>query len=356
MNRRDFLKILALSAWAPGAIPAATIPNELGTDEWPPIARRNQAKFAEIGERLVSGLPRIGIVAAGSGACGILGQLQDMPYLARRVVIDTSPFALYRTMADHYVWVGRTEDKATDPNTVRFQAKAAKSEICDAIQGLDLIWLVSSLGSSAGTGIAPIVADVARELGIPVIAASITPFSFEGARRNQVARAGLNAITRRVAASIELPNETFAANADDELLNIVLGRAGNDFEHLYRATSSVFSQQGLIGVDLEDFWAVTAGGRGLVAFGLGTGNAQDALGDAFAAATNHVLLGAERLRRAKGVFVAIQLKSGSGAMSAINKIMQSMTSIHDPDTLLVYGAVIDSTLTTDAYVSILAAL
>lgn len=354
MNRREFLKLMALAGGASAAMPAAAILNSLHGE----ALSLNGADFAVLGDASASGFPRIGIVSVGSGACGLLRQWQGgLPYLARSVAIDTNPFVLSRSGANHAVRVGQSADKITDPRTLRLQAKAAKQEIRDALTGLDLVWLVSTLGGTAGTGIAPIVADEAKALGIPVIAASITPFDFEGPRRNQIAQAGLGAINRRVTASIELPNEAFDADDEDALLETVLGNANAEFLHLYRNVSSVMSQEGLIGVDLEDFRAVMAQGNGLVAFGHGQGDGQTCANTAFSAATNHQLLGVERLQNAKGVFVAIHLKSGSQAMNTIQGVMQSMSAVlTDPQVLVIHSAVVEPNLAGDVRVSILAAL
>lgn len=354
MNRREFLRLMALAGGASAAMPAAAILNPLHGE----ALSLNGADFAVLGDASASGFPRIGIVSVGSGACGLLRQWQGgLPYLARSVAIDTNPFVLARSGASHAVRVGQSADKITDPKTLRMQAKAAKSAIRDTLTGLDLVWLVSTLGGTAGTGIAPIVADEAKALGIPVIAASITPFDFEGPRRNQIAQAGLSAINRRVTASIELPNEAFDTDDEDALLETVLGNANGEFLHLYRNVSSVLSQQGLIGVDIEDFRAVMAQGKGLVAFGHGQGDGLPGANTAFSAAANHQLLGVERLQNAKGVFVAIHLKSGSQPMNTIKGVMQSMSAvITDPQALMIYGAVIEPDLPSDLSISILAAL
>ena len=354
MNRREFLRLMALAGGASAAMPAAAILNPLHGE----ALSLNGADFAVLGDASASGFPRIGIVSVGSGACGLLRQWQGgLPYLARSVAIDTNPFVLARSGASHAVRVGQSADKITDPKTLRMQAKAAKSAIRDTLTGLDLVWLVSTLGGSAGTGIAPIVADEAKALGIPVIAASITPFDFEGPRRNQIAQAGLSAINRRVTASIELPNEAFDTDDEDALLETVLNNANGEFLHLYRNVSSVLSQQGLIGVDIEDFRAVMALGKGLVAFGHGQGDGLPGANTAFSAAVNHQLLGVERLQNAKGVFVAIHLKSGSQAMNTIKGVMQSMSAmITDPQALMIYGAVIEPDLPSDISISIMAAL
>lgn len=354
MNRREFLRLMALAGGASAAMPAAAILNTLH-GEAPSLSRSD---FALPEDASASGFPRIGIVCVGSGACGLLRQWQGgLPYLARSVAIDTNPFVLGRTGANHAVRVGQSADKASDSKTLRLQAKAAKSEIRETLMGLDLVWMVSTLGGTAGTGIAPIVADEAKALGIPVIAASITPFDFEGPRRNQIAQAGLGAINRRVTASIELPNEAFGTDDEDALLETVLNNANQEFLHLYRNVSSVLSQQGLIGVDLEDFRAVMARGMGLVAFGQGQGDRLPGANSAFSAAVNHQLLGVERLQRAKGAFVAIHLKSGSQAMNTIQGVMQSMsTAVTNPQALMIYGAVIEPDLPSDISISIMVAL
>ena len=353
MNRREFLKMLALSAGASAALPAAAAWDKFGVEALP------RKSLACAGDLMVNGgAPAIGMVAVGSGACGILRNWpENSPALQRRVAIDTSPFVLHRTQADRSVRVGQAAEKISDPKTLRLQARAAQAEIRDAVAGLDLIWLLSSQGGNAGTGIAPIVAEVAGALAIPVIAVSVTPFAFEGERRSQVARAGLNAITRRVMASIELPNEAYVTDDDDETLDAVLLRVTSDIEQLYRATTLVLGPQGLIGVDLADIRAVTARAQGALAIGHGAGSGPDALRTAFSAAANHRLLGENRLLQARGAFVAVQLKSGSEPMSKISELMQAMSlAVNDPATLLIYGLAVEPDLPSDVRISIMAAL
>ena len=353
MNRREFLKVLALSAGASAALPAVAAWDKFGFEAWPYKAP------VYAGDLMVNGgIPNIGMVAVGSGACGMLRNWWgNLPELKRSVAIDTSPFVLHRTQADRSVRVGQATDKITDPKALRFQARAAQAAIREAVAGLDLIWLLSSLGGNAGTGIAPIVADVARELAIPVIAVSVTPFAFEGDRRAQVARAGLNAITRRVIASIELPNEAYVTDDDDETLDMVLGHVSSDIEQLYHATNLVLSRQGLIGVDLADIQAVTGKAQRALAIGHGAGSGADGVRMAFSVAANHRLLGNDRLPQAKGAFVAVRLKSGREAMGRVGELMQVMNGlVNDPAALLVYGLAVEPDLPSDVQVSIMAAL
>jgi len=353
VNRRQFLQVVA--SFGAGALSPATIAGSLAANQPPaePIRRPITRTQDPAGSPAP---PRIGIVAVGSAGCGVLSHLHgQLPHLAQSIAVDTSPFALYRTLADHYVWIGRTSDNATDPNTVRLQAKAAQGEIAEALQGLDLLFLVSGLGGAAGTGIAPVVADVARDQGILTIAAPITPFAFEGMRRNQVARAGLNALARRTQATVELANEALAANADDEPISVVLERATTTFAQLYRGIACVFSREGLVGVDQEDLRAALGRGRGGACFGHGSAAGTDCLMAAWQGALSHGLLGRERLRQARGVFVSIQAGPAQLTTQGLGSVMATMAAAA-PDALTIYGAVPAPELGTRASVSLLAAL
>lgn len=355
MNRRKFLRLMALTGGASAAMPAAAILNRV-PGEAPSLGSPDLALPGDVS---AVGFPRIGIVFVGSGACGLLRQWQGtLPYLARSVAIGTDPFALSHTGANQAVRVGQSADRITDPRMLRLQAKAAKQEIRDALMGLDLVWLVSTLGGVAGTGIAPIAADEAKALGIPVIAVSITPFNFEGPIRTGVAQAGLDAINPRVTASIELPNEVFITKIKKKgRPKTFFDNANRELLDLYRNVSSVLSQQGLIGANFEDFLAVMARGMELVTFGQGRGNGRFGANTAFTAAVNHQLLGVERLQGAKGAFVAIHLKSGSQAMNTIQTVMRSMSAaVTDPQALIIYGAAIEPKLPNDISISIMAAL
>lgn len=343
MNRRELLRMsLALKAGSAVMLPVNANPLPTPERQWPLPFNFKDEKHAPSFDAPAFGITKVGIVFAGSAACGFLTQLHGrLPYLSRSVVIDTSLPALQRALADRYVWVGRSDEKATDCQTVRLQAMAVKSEIRDAIRGLDLIWMVSSLGGAAGTGIAPVVADVANEIGVTVVAASTTPFDFEGTSRNQIAQAGLKAIARRVQGSVELPNQVFAANAPDELMVSILDRAAAKFGQLYRGTSTVLCQQGLIGVDLEDIQAVLAQGSGLVVFGHGSG---DSLTEAYRSAVNDELLGSVRLHQAKGVFVTL---NGPWERIKMDSLSETMAAISGaaPDALAIFGATVDKATT-----------
>ena len=351
MNRRQF--VLALAAIGGGA----TFP-ALATIEKPRCdvdLFRIVEPASEAQQSIDSASPKIGLVAVGSGGCGMLTRLHGkLPYLSRTVAIDTSPFAIYRALADQYVLIGAHADKPSDPNAARFLAKAAKHEIQEAVAGLDIVFILSGMGGAAGTGISPIVADVTREAGILTVAAPVSPFSFEGDRRLQIARNGVNALSRRADATVVLSNELYASNAGaDELLNTVLEQAPASFEHLYRSIAMVFCQQSLIGIDQEDFRAAMSCGNGHAVFGYGSADGKKAAVAALEAAVSHVMLGQTALNRATGVYVAVEAKPDALKMASLSRILKTVGDFAS-NALCFYGAVPNADMKHDFRVSILA--
>ena len=351
MNRRQFL--LALAALGGGAAfpVSATLAKPSSTAS---LVGGNEA----IAEPLWNSdptPPKIGLIAVGSAGCGMLTSLHGkLPYLNRTVAIDTSPFALYRALADQYVLIGAQTDKPNDPNAARLLAKAAKREIQEAIAGLGIVFILGGMGGAAGTGVSPIVAEITREAGVLTVAAPVSPFSFEGVRRSQIARSGVNALFRRAEATVVLPNKLFASSAPaDELLNTVLEQAPTAFEHLYRSIAMVFGQQSLIGIDQEDLRATMSRGNGHAVFGYGSADGKQASVDSLDAAVNHLMLGQRHLYGAEGAYVAIEAKPDALKMGALNRIMNTMRN-YAPNAFCIYGAVPNADMKHDFRVSILA--
>lgn len=351
MNRRQFF--LALAALGSGAAFPVLAAIDKSLSEVAPLGIREAASATH--QAFDAAHPRIGLFAVGGAGCGMLTSLQGkLPYLCRTVAIDTSPFALYRALADQYVLIGAHADKPSDPSAARFLAKAAKREIQVAVADLDIVFILGGMGGAAGTGISPIVADITREAGVLTVAAAVFPFSFEGGRRLQIAKSGVNALSRRAEATVVLPNELFASSAGaDDLLNMVLEQAPISFEHLYRCIAMVFSQQSLIGIDQEDFRAAMSCGNGHALFGYGAADGSHAALDALDTAVKHVLLGPTPLSHAAGVFVAVEAKPDSLKMASLSRILKTMGE-HAPNALCFYGAVPNTEMNHDFRVSILA--
>ena len=351
MNRRQIL--LSLAALGSGAAFPVLATIERSLSEVAPFGIRVAALEAH--QAFDSAHTKIGLVAVGSAGCGMLTGLQGkLPYLSRTVAIDTSPFALYRALADQYVLIGAHADKPSDPNAARFLANAAKREIQEAVAGLDIVFILSGMGGAAGTGISPIVADVTREAGILTVATPVSPFSFEGDRRLQIARSGVNALSRRAEATVVLPNELFASSAgSDELLNTVLEQAPASFEHLYRSIAMIFCQQSLIGIDQEDFRAAMSCGNGHAVFGYGSADGKQAAVAALEGAVSHVMLGQTALSRATGVYVAVEAKPDALKMASLSRILKTVGN-YAPNALCFYGAVPNADMKHGFRVSILA--
>lgn len=350
MDRRQFLKLLATLGGTSLALPAiASLPQaHIGP------AMTASPLPSDYRQHAGGTFPRIGVIAIGGAGCAVLRSLQpQLPHLNRTVAIDTSPFALYRTLAEQYIWIGNTTDKATDPNTARFQAKVAKAELRDAVSGLDVAFLIFGLGGAAGSGIAPVLAEIIRDKGILTVATPITPFGFEGIRRNQIARTGVGAIARRADVTVELPNELFAVGAGDAVLSVVLERAAATFRELYGGLAGLLGEPGLIGVDFSDCRTLLYDSRHLCAFGYGTASASESPQSAVKAALTAPLLSPERLNRAQSAIVSIRGKKHMLSADHLAMIEKYVASVA-PDVRKLFGAVPDESATADLSVSILA--
>lgn len=351
MNRRQFLKLLTALGGSSLSFPAISSIKSLSTSRPAYLPTRQIAKRGAVR----NAIPRIGIVAIGGAGCSNLCSLQNqLPHLSRTVAVDTSPFTLYRTQADRYIWLGGTTDKTADPNTVRLQAKASKTELREAIQGLDMAFLILGLGGAAGAGIAPIVLDVAREEDILTIATPITPFSFEGVRRNQIARTGVGAITRRADVTIELPNELFALGAEEEPIPAVLERATSTFREIYTSVSTLVSKPGIVGIDFEDCRTLLHNTRQHWAFGYGSSSKRDLPLNAVDKALNSPLMGLDRMNSAKKAIVSIRSQPDRLTTDSFIQISNYLSGIA-PDVQKLYGAVLDDSLRDDVVVSVLVA-
>ena len=350
MNRRQFIKVLTVLGGAGLSLSASSSLAGWTNPPLPPTSRTSSS--TQTWPERKGG--RIGIVAIGGAGCSTLRSLHhQLPYLSQTVAIDTNPFTLYRTQADHYIWLGNTADKAIDPNTARFYAKASKSEIREALQDFDVAILILGLGGAAGSGIAPIVSEVAREDGILTIAAPITPFDFEGLRRKQIGRTALGAIARRTDATIELPNEQFAVGADDEAFPVVLDRVSATFQEIYLNIASMVSESGLGGVDFEDFKTLLRNSRQLGAFGYG----QVPVGESTCSAVNSILysrlLGREHLSVPTKAIISIRGNSVCLTAKAIQEISSSISS-YLTNIQKLYGTLIDDSMGDELVVSVLA--
>lgn len=240
-----------------------------------------------------------------------------------------------------------------NPEIGRQSALEDRDRIMDVLEGADMVFITAGMGGGTGTGAAPVVAQVAKEMGILTVAVVTKPFSFEGKKRADVANTGICELSQYVDSLITVPNDkledvlgsdismanAFAA-ADDVLLGAVQGIA------------QVITCQGLINVDFADVKTVM-GEMGMAMMGSGKAQGEDRARMATEAAISSPLLEHIDLQGAKGILANITagMDFSIGEFNEVGNIIKTVAAA---DATVVIGTVLNSELSGELWVTIVA--
>ena len=240
-----------------------------------------------------------------------------------------------------------------NPNVGREAAIEDRVQIESILQGADMVFITAGMGGGTGTGAAPIVAEVAREMGILTVAVVTKPFPFEGRKRMAIAEQGLKELAEHVDSLITIPNEkllpvlgkncsllTAFSTANDVLLGAVQGIA------------DLITRPGMINVDFADVRTVMSE-MGMAMMGTGVARGEDRAREAAEAAVRSPLLEDVDLRGAKGILVNITagLDMNLGEFSEVGNTIEEFAS---DNATVVIGTVIDPELSDELKVTVVA--
>ncbi|AMQ90009.1 MULTISPECIES: cell division protein FtsZ [Marinobacter] len=240
-----------------------------------------------------------------------------------------------------------------NPEVGRQSALEDRDRIAEALSGSDMVFITAGMGGGTGTGAAPVVAEVARELGILTVAVVTKPFQFEGGKRMSVAESGLKELGESVDSLITIPNEKLLAvmgkktslldafaSANDVLLGAVQGIA------------DLITRNGMINVDFADVKTVMSE-MGNAMMGTGRATGENRAREAAEAAVRSPLLEDINLQGAKGILVNITagMDLNLGEFSEVGDIVREFAS--DAATVVV-GTVIDPEMTDELKVTVVA--
>jgi len=228
-----------------------------------------------------------------------------------------------------------------------------KERIHDALDGADMVFITAGMGGGTGTGAAPIVAQVARELGILTVAVVTKPFPFEGAKRMKVAAEGISELASSVDSLITIPNEKLLAVLGKEMSLLNAFKAANDV--LLNATQGIaelITRPGLINVDFADVKTVMSE-MGQAMMGTGAARGEQRAREAAEAAINSPLLEDIDLAGAKGILVNITAGMNL-SIGEFDEVGNTVRDFADDDATVVVGTVIDPDLNDELRVTVVA--
>lgn len=240
-----------------------------------------------------------------------------------------------------------------NPEVGRQAALEDRERIMDALQGADMVFITAGMGGGTGTGAAPVVAQLAKEMGILTVAVVTKPFPFEGRRRMQVALKGIEELSQHVDSLITIPNEKLITVLGRNATMIQAFRAANDvLQGAVQGIADLIVRPGLINVDFADVRTVMSE-MGLAMMGTGTARGDDRAQAAAEAAIQNPLLDDVNLAGANGILVNITA-GPDFTMSEFDEIGRTIDGFASEDATVVLGTVLDPDMQDEVRVTVVA--
>lgn len=273
------------------------------------------------------------------------------------ICANTDSQALQRTNAKSTLQLGTEITKGlgagANPEIGRQSALEDRDRIHDVIAGADMLFITAGMGGGTGTGAAPIVAEVAKELGILTVAVVTKPFPFEGTKRAQIANRGIEELANQVDSLITIPNEKLLTVLGEDTSLLEAFRAANDvLLGAVQGIAELITCPGLINVDFADVRTVMSE-MGMAMMGSGTGIGVERAREAAEAAIHSPLLEDVNITGARGILVNITAGPNIG-MNEIAEVGSHIEAIASDDATVVVGTAIDDSMEEKLRVTLVA--
>lgn len=298
----------------------------------------------------------IKVIGVGGGGCNainrmITARMQEVEFIA----VNTDNQVLLHSQAAVKIQIG---DKLTkglgaggDPTVGQRAAEESYEELRDAMQGADMIFITAGMGGGTGTGAAPVIAQIAQELGALTVGVITKPFSIEGTRRRRIADEGAASFKEKVDTLITVPNDRLLALADKKMtISMAFALADDVLRQGIQGISDTITVPGLINLDFADVKSVMSqAGSALIGIGRASGDnrALDAARQAIASPLLDV-----SMEGARGVLFNV---TGSDyTLMEVNDAAQIIQEAADPDANIIFGAVLDDTMEGEIQITVIA--
>lgn len=296
------------------------------------------------------GTPQLRVVGVGGGGVNAVNRMIEagvsgVEFLA----LNTDAQSLQSSSAHLTLQIGvditRGLGSGSDPERGRAAAMEDYDRIKSLLKGSDMVFITAGEGGGTGTGAAPVVARVARELGALTVGIVTKPFGFEGSRRLQAAETGIQALADEVDTLIVVPNNKLLSVLDKQTSMVEAFRVADDvLRQGVQGISDLITLPGLINLDFADVRTIMSdAGNALLGIGMGTGERR-ALEAATQATTSPLL--ETTLEGAKAILLSI---TGGRDLSLweVNEAARAVQETAHPDANIIFGAMVDDKLDED---------
>jgi cell division protein FtsZ len=297
----------------------------------------------------------IGVGGGGGNALEhmVLNQIEGVDFVSA----NTDAQALRKSSANTHLQLGTDITKGlgagANPDVGRQAALEDRERIMEVIDGADMVFITAGMGGGTGTGAAPVVAQVAKEMGILTVAVVTKPFPFEGAKRMKVAKSGIEELGQHVDSLITIPNENLLKVLGKEMSLLNAFKAANDvLLGAVQGIAELITREGMINVDFADVRTVMSE-MGMAMMGTGRASGPERAREAAKLAVSSPLLEDVDLAGARGVLVNITagLDMSIGEFEDVGNTVKEFAS---DDATVVVGTVIDPEMTDELRVTVVA--
>ena len=272
------------------------------------------------------------------------------------IAVNTAKQALEASSATNKIQIGEklTNGKGAgaDPEVGRKAAEENRKQISEILEGTDMVFITAGMGGGTGTGAAPIVADIAKEMGILTIGVVTKPFKFEGMRRMRQAEAGIAELREKVDSLVIIPNERLKLASDQKITMVNAFEIADDvLQQAVQSISDLIKNTGFINLDFADVSAVMKD-AGRAHMGVGRAAGKNKAEDAAKMAISSPLLETS-INGARGVLINVTGSMDIG-LEEVETAANLVQEAAHPEANIIFGAAFDETLEDEIRVTVIA--
>ncbi len=285
-------------------------------------------------------LAKIKVVGVGGGGgnalnCIVATGIQNVEYIA----VNTDAQALKNSKATTKIQIGQKLTHGLGaggkPEIGEGAAQESKDEIQDALKGADMIFITAGMGGGTGTGAAPVVAEIARDMGILTVAVVTKPFTFEGGRKLSQAERGIESLIRNVDSLVVIPNQKLLTGRENLTMRQSFALADDILKTAVLSVTELILRHGEINVDFADVKTIMSD-AGFAHMAIGHGEGKDKVADAVQQVVSSPLLETS-IKGAKRLLINITMSEDIVA-GDIAELTDTITKAAAEDVNLIFGA------------------
>ena len=305
----------------------------------------------------VENVVNIKVVGVGGGGNNVVNRMvrsgaQGVDFIA----VNTDKQALNASSANYKLQIGEKltggKGAGSNPEIGRKAAEESRNQISKALEETDMVFVTAGMGGGTGTGAAPVVAEIARELGVLTVGVVTKPFGFEGRRRAQQAEAGIEELKDKVDSLVIIPNERLKFATDQKITFANAFEIADDvLRQAVQSISDLIRDTGFINLDFADVTAIMKD-AGMAHMGVGRAAGKGKAEEAARMAISSPLLETS-IDGARGVLINITGSTDIGLEEVEQAATLVQQAVH-PDALTIFGATFDESLDDEIRVTVIA--